>query len=260
MVISLIISTYNRPDALSLILRALAAQSQSDFEVIIADDGSTQETSDLITTIKNLHSFPITHVWQEDQGFRLAKIRNQAVEASSGEYLIFLDGDCIPPYNYIERHRKLAEPGYFVAGNRILLSEEFTTVVLQSEVQIWNWPAWKWVIGRARRQINRLLPAIYLPLGGLRKAVKSPWRGVKGCNLAIWRKDYIAINGFDERYQGWGYEDADIAVRLDRQGVSRKEGRCATPVFHLFHEHVNPHIENRNFTMLQDLIRNTQLK
>ncbi len=131
MLISVIISTYNWPDALQCVLNALKHQNDQNFEILIADDGSNDKTKDVITRFSKLSSIPITHVWQEDCGFRAAAIRNKAVIQAKGEYLVFIDGDCITLPSFIQQHRFLAEKNFFVSGNRILLSEKASWITGQ---------------------------------------------------------------------------------------------------------------------------------
>ena len=129
--ISVIVSTYNREDALEAVLRSLAHQTDRDFEVVVADDGSKPATAELVQAWKAKFGHPLVHVWHEDRGFRAAEIRNRAILASHGAYVIFLDGDCITRPDFVATHRRLAEPGWFVTGNRVLLSPELTTKVLR---------------------------------------------------------------------------------------------------------------------------------
>jgi glycosyltransferase involved in cell wall biosynthesis len=152
---SVIISTYNRPDALAAVLEGFRNQSKTDFEVVIADDGSTQDTADLIGHLARQMPFAVRHVWQEDKGFRAAAARNRAIAASSGDYLIFVDGDCIPFPDFITTHLRLAESGLFVAGNRILMNPSFTRRVLAEELPVHSWAVLKWVYARIRGWINR---------------------------------------------------------------------------------------------------------
>src|ERR1700730_11552217 len=129
--ISVIVTTYNWPAALERVLIALSHQSdQVAFEVIVADDGSTKETADLIGHLQKSLPYDLQHCWQPDIGFRAAKIRNQAAALARGQYLIFIDGDCIPPSSFIARHQQLAQRGCFVVGNRILLSPGYTEQIV----------------------------------------------------------------------------------------------------------------------------------
>ncbi|HWV41669.1 glycosyltransferase family 2 protein [Pseudorhodoplanes sp.] len=233
--ISVIVTTWNREDALDAVLRSLAVQSDRDFEVIIADDGSGEATARLIADWKTRLGRPLHHVWQEHNGFRAAEIRNRAILASSGRYCIFLDGDCIARPSFVATHRRLAEPGWFVTGNRILMSETLTQTVLREKLDPEHWTYRDWTRERGRRGINRTMPLMRLPLGPLRKLRFRAWRGARSCNLAIWRSDLDRVDGFDCAYQGWGREDSDLLVRLLHAGIRRKDGVFATGVLHLWH-------------------------
>lgn len=228
-----IVTTYNRPDALRLVLDALTRQSIPADEIVVADDGSTQPTADCIAEFQT--RLPIRHAWQADQGFRAGTVRNLAVAHSNADYLIFLDGDCLVPPDFIENHLHLAEQGWFVAGNRILLSEPFTQKVLINRWPVSTWSILRWLWQSWLGHCNRWLPLVFMPGQRWRKQRPARWQQARTCNLAIWRKDFEQVNGFDETYNGWGHEDADLAVRLIRHGVFHKEGRFATPVFHLWH-------------------------
>lgn len=232
---AVILTTYNRPDALAAVLEGYFAQDAHDFELIVADDGSTGETRALIEERARRAPFPLRHVWQEDRGFRAGAARNRALAATAAEYVIFSDGDCVPPAEFVGRHRALAEPGYFVAGNRILLAEQFTATVLRAHLPIHRWRHGQWIAAWFRREVNRLLPLFALPDGAFRKRSPRRWEGVKTCNLAVWRADLVRVNGFDETYSGWGLEDSDLVIRLTHAGVWHKSGRFAAPVFHLWH-------------------------
>jgi glycosyltransferase involved in cell wall biosynthesis len=233
--ISVIITTYNREDALEAALRALADQADCNFEIIIADDGSGPETARLVESWKPRLSIPLKHVRHEHRGFRGGEIRNRGIRASEGALCIFLDGDCLTRPDFIATHRRLYEPGWFVIGNRILLSRELTAAILAQGLAPHTWRFGTLVRQRLSGGINRLLPAVHLPLGPLRKLQKESWRGAQTCNFAVARSDLDRVDGFDNSFVGWGYEDSDLAVRLMRAGVRRKDGRFATGVFHLWH-------------------------
>jgi len=233
--ISVIVTTYNREDALEAVLRSLARQTDRDFEVVVADDGSGAATGRLVEACKGKLGHPLTHVWHEDKGFRAAEIRNRAILASGGSYCIFLDGDCIVRPNFVATHRHLAAPGWFVTGNRILLSPALTAKVLRDGLTPETWSFGAWVIERLRGGVNRLSALLHLPLGPLRWLRRNAWRGARSCNLAVWRADLDFIDGFDADYSGWGKEDSDIIARLLHAGIGRKDGVFATGVLHLWH-------------------------
>jgi glycosyltransferase involved in cell wall biosynthesis len=234
--ISILLATYNWPQALKLCLESLATQTDQDFEIIIADDGSTESTKQVIETFKASQSISITHLWQEDHGFRKTKILNQAIAAAHGSYLVFLDGDCIAQPDFVARHRALAQKGYLVTGSRILLNENLTH-------QLLSWPNWSFtdflqnlLSKRLSGGINKYWPLkIKLGNSSWRDYKKFVWRRIKGCNMACWKSDAEAINGFDETMTGWGHEDADFVFRLQHHGIHRKSGSWSTEVLHLFH-------------------------
>ena len=233
--ISVIVTTYNREDALDAVLRSLALQTDQNFEVIVADDGSGPDTADVIAAWKARVGHRLDYVWHADQGFRAAEIRNRAILAARGAYCVFLDGDCIARPDFIAVHRRLAAPGWFVAGNRILLSRDLTAAVLRDRLTPETWTFARWVAERWRGGVNRLSALLHLPLGRLRTLRQSRWKGARSCNMAVWRADLDRVDGFDADYAGWGKEDSDIIVRLLRAGVRRKDGVFATGVLHLWH-------------------------
>jgi glycosyltransferase involved in cell wall biosynthesis len=233
--VSIIVATYNRLDALDAVLRSLAGQGDADFEVLVADDGSRPETAAVVDAWKGRVGRRLVHVWHPDEGFRLAEIRNRAILAAAGEYCIFLDGDCLARPNFLSVHRALAERGWFVTGNRVLLSNELSQRILSEQLKAERWNVSQWLAQRLARKINRAAPLFSLPLGPLRKLNTRAWRGARGANMAIWRSDLIAVDGFDSSFSGWGREDSDLFVRLIRAGVRRKDGRWGTGVLHLWH-------------------------
>ena len=234
--IAVIATTYNRADALAAVLEGYLAQNDRDFELYVADDGSTTDTAQIVSAYQARADFDIHHIWQEDKGFRAAAIRNRALARSQADYIIFSDGDCIPVPYFVSRHRKLAEPGWFVAGNRVLLSEAFTRSALENKLPVHRWNLGKWFGAWMHGDINRILPLLSVPdFSAARKFAKNRWQGVKTCNLAAWRKDLLMVNGLDETYSGWGLEDSDLVVRLLRAGIKHKSARFAAPVLHLWH-------------------------
>jgi glycosyltransferase involved in cell wall biosynthesis len=251
MLISVIVTTYNRPDALSAVVRALFDQTDANFEVIIADDGSGQPTRDAVAAFRDIaHAAGLkrlVHAWQPDDGFRASAARNLGVFAARGDYLVFLDGDCVPRPNFIERHRLLAERGFMVSGSRVLLSEQFTKQLLADEKQLAHHHGLLyWLRQRLAGNTNKIVPLLQFPDTPMRHYRAVKWNRIKSCNLAIWRDDYAAVNGFDESFVGWGHEDADVVLRLARHGVRRKGGAFSTEVFHLWHRENTRATESEN--------------
>ncbi len=258
--ISVIVATYNREDALDAVLRGLSAQSDPGFEVIVADDGSGPATGGVIEAWAPRIGHRLVHVRHEDRGFRLAEIRNRAILASAGEVCVFLDGDCIPRPGFVAAHRRLAEPSWFVAGNRVLLSEAMTTRILRDRIEPERWALRSWASPRLKGEINRLLPLVSLPLGPLRRVAGGAWRSARGTNLAIRRSDLDQVDGFDAAFSGWGREDSDIIIRLMRIGIRRKDGRFATAVLHLWHPDNDRSRLAENEGMLEAVIRGQRVK
>ena len=245
--ISVIVTTYNRVDALGLVLQSLTGQSDGSFEVIVADDGSREETGAFVRDFARRCPVPLSHVWQPDEGFHAGGVRNLASQGASGDYLVYLDGDCVVQSDFVARHRALSEPGQVVTGSRILLGEALTQTLLQRG--IWDESelrrhAWQY---RRSGQMNKVLPLfVKLPDIRLRYYKGFVWRRIKACNLACWKADAAAIGGFGEDMEGgWGHEDADFVFRLHLHGVRRKSGAWATEALHLWHrmasrEHTEP--------------------
>ncbi len=256
--VSVIATTYNRPAALRRVLEGLLAQEHLPAEVIVADDGSGDETRDLVADIARKAPLPVVHVWQEDRGFRAAAARNRAIAASSGDYLVFIDGDSIPCPRFIERHLALAEPDCFVVGNRVLLAADLTQAIEAGSTRPCTWSFAEWVRQRVRGKVNRLLPLFCLPDGRWRKRRPSEWRGARTCNLAVWRSHLADVNGFDERYEGWGHEDADLVARLIGCSVMRKDGHWAVPVLHLWHPENDRNRETENASRLRLVLEHAE--
>ncbi|WP_040786145.1 glycosyltransferase family 2 protein [Massilia niastensis] len=244
--ISVVITTYNRPDALAAVVEACFLQDDKNFEIIIADDGSTANTRECIDRLRERSPVPLKHVWQPDDGFRAAMARNRGTLAATGDYIIFLDGDCIPQRDFIARHRALARPGFLVSGSRILLSPELTRKVLDEHIDLPAMGVFDKLRYRLRGDLNKVLQLLlhWPDLGRVRR--KFSWRRIKSCNLAVWRADLEKVNGFDESFLGWGHEDSDLVVRLFHAGVLRKDGAFATEVLHLWHREAQRDQESSN--------------
>lgn len=249
--ISVIVTTYNRPDTLKMVLDALSEQSDQHFEVIVADDGSGPETRQLVQDYQKKSNYILKHVWQPDEGFRAAKIRNKGIQTAEGEYIIFLDGDCVPVCEFVSQHRCLAEPGWFIAGKRLLLSPAYTKEVLTHNKQLQHITFQKAISLRVTGKINRFLTLLHFPLGPFRKMYPRQVAGVKTCNMGVWKKNLLEVNGFDESYEGWGYEDTDLVVRLIHAGLKRKSGRFSAMVWHLWHPEADRSQSQKNLDRLK---------
>jgi glycosyltransferase involved in cell wall biosynthesis len=249
--VSVVITTYNRSDALLAVLAGLARQTDRNFEVLVADDGSRTEHQTAILNSPIAQALRTVHVWHPDVGFTASRVRNRGVAASRGEYIVFLDGDCVPEVDFIARHKSLAKPGFFVNGSRVLLSSELTAQVLAGAEQISGRSAWYWLRQRALGHASKLTGLLRLPDMPWRNKRAFSWKGIRSCNLGCWRTDFERVNGFDESFVGWGHEDADFVLRLHHSGVARKNGFCATEVFHLWHKEAARNQESHNAAVVK---------
>lgn len=259
--IAVIVTTYNRPDALAAVLDGYLVQTDKNFELLVADDGSASDTAQVISQFQQRATFSIRHVWQEDEGFRAAAIRNRALAQTAADYIIFTDGDCVPPQDFVARHRDLAERGCFLSGNRLMLTRTFTEQVLRDKLPIHLWRLDDWLRARRQGQIERLMPLLRLPhWGAIRRLAPRRWRGAKTCNLSAFRDDLIKVNGLDESYTGWGLEDSDLVIRLIRAGVRNKSARFAAPLFHLWHSENDRSNLEQNRQRLHDILLATHTR
>ncbi|MDD5269154.1 MAG: glycosyltransferase family 2 protein [Methylococcales bacterium] len=248
--ISVIVTTYNWPSALRLCLLSLFAQQDSNFEIIIADDGSSPANLEINQSYCSDSPISTRYVYHEDLGFRAGTIRNKGVAMSKGEYLLFIDGDCVLLPDFIARHRQLAATGHFVAGNRVLLSRPFTGSVIEQQVLLHEKSIYYFILLRLQNKINRISGLLHLPLGFLRVIQPKKWQKAMTCNLGLWKNDFIRVNGFDELFEGWGFEDSDLVIRLIHAGIKRKEGRFAVPVLHLWHSQNDKSRQELNYQRL----------
>ena len=231
MLVSLIITTYNRPEALLLVLQSVEKQSSSILEVIIADDGSSIETEELIIKFQESTHLKVIHSWQENNGFRAAKSRNRAIAKSNAEYIILIDGDMILHKDFVQDHINNAEKGFFIQGTRVLLSKGTTQDVLKRMRVNLSFLS-NGVKNRKNLIHSNFLSKIF------QKKTKH-LRGIKTCNMSFFKEDCIHINGFNNDFEGWGREDTEFAVRLINSGVLRKNLRFSAIQFHLWHfEHI----------------------
>lgn len=239
MTLAVVVATYEWPEALHAVLLGLGDQSDTDFEVVVADDGSGPETAALVEAWQSRLS--LAHIRQEDDGYRLAQVRNIGALSGHADYLVFMDGDVVPRRHFVSALRRAAVPGWFVASKRLLLSQALTERVLADRlpVQRWSFPHWalhydqasplRALTARDRRRPGR---------DGLPEFV--PHADGYGFLLGVSRADFERVNGYDARFAGWGGEDVDMAVRLRRAGL-----RCGWPgpqgtLLHLWHETRKP--------------------
>ncbi|GHT77334.1 glycosyl transferase [Bacteroidia bacterium] len=244
--VSLIVSTYNRPAALNLCLQSIACQLILPDEVIIGDDGSKEETRDLIRSFQETFPVPLIHVWQEDNGFRLAMSRNKAVAASHYEYIIEIDGDLILHRNFVADHLYFSRKGYYLKGGRVNLTEKFTNECCKKG----RLPQINLFSNGLLRRINAL-HSLVLSRYFSSRYKKNKVAGL-GCNMSFWKEDYIRINGYDEFFEGWGGEDYDFASRMTNSGAKRLYLKFSGIVYHLWHNDLYMQNKEKNFGYYYD--------
>ena len=247
---SLIISTYNWPEALRLCLMSVKAQKIPPTEVIIADDGSGEATRELILSFQQNFPVPLKHIWHGDEGFRLAAIRNKAIAAAETDYIIQIDGDLILHRRFVEDHLQLSKPGFFTTGSRVLLSAKTTINLINHhsiDLRKYGSGQTNFMNGIHNRFIRNFLADRY-KIHGKHKYY------VKGCNMSFWKKDLIAVNGYNEAFTGWGREDSEIAIRMINAGIKKQFIKMAAICYHLHHKEASRDFEEKNILMMQEVI------
>ena len=246
MKLAIVVLTYNRADALLAVLRGLAPQCRDGDTIVIADDGSDPTHVDAFKRGLPRFACPVRHVWHPDVGFTAARARNLGAMRADSDYIVFLDGDCVPNAQFVSQHRFLAERGCFVNGSRALLSERLSAWALAREIDLPRLRAADWLRHWLTGDVNKLTQLVRWPDAPLRHQARFRWKGIRSCNFGVWYGDLQAANGFDESFAGWGHEDADLVLRLHNHGGIRKNGFCATEVFHLWHHEHSRASEMRN--------------
>jgi glycosyltransferase involved in cell wall biosynthesis len=246
--ISVIVSTYDYPLALSKALASLCAQTLSPAEVLIADDGSGSETTEIISTYAD--RMPLRHVRHDHEGFRKAVILNKAIAQASGDYVVFLDGDSVPSREFIADHAAMAERGCWVQGRRAFVDESCVDAFEPTCGKVWSLAL--------RGKLTGLMKAVRLPMPVVKRGREQ--RGILGCNLGIWRDDLIAVNGYDETFTGWGREDADLGNRLYHLGRDRKFVYGRAIIYHLNHPVVPRDRLETNQSLLDETIAQRRIR
>lgn len=236
--ISLIVTVYNKPGALRFVLAACGRQTFDNFEVVVADDGSGPEIREVVAGVGRLSPFPIVHLWHEDRGWRKNVIMNSGIRAARADYLVFIDGDCLPGKDFLADHWAQREPGKVLLGRRVETSERWSQaltleMITTGRFEHYGWREW---LDGFRGRSLRVEDGIRIPSGLLRALLLRNVRGMLGSNFSVARKDILAINGFDELYDGPGCgEDSDVQYRLSLIGITGKSMRNLAIQYHLWH-------------------------
>lgn len=259
---SVIMSTYNAEEWLEKVIWGLSIQTETDFEIIIADDGSKPKTKELLDSLRTQISMPLIHVWQEDNGFQKSQILNKAIMASNSDYLIFTDGDCIPRKDFVATHLNYREKGYFLSGGYFMLPMDISKAITKNDILEQNCFDAKWLVknGLKKSFKNSKLTAS----GFLAKFLnfvtptKATWNGH---NASGWKEDLVFINGFNQEMQ-YGGQDRELGERLFNKGLKSKQIRYSAIVVHLDHArgYVNEATWKKNFAIRENTKKNKVVK
>lgn len=225
---TLLISTYNWKEALELVLLSVQNQSRVPNEIVIADDGSTNDTKVLIDKFRQILNIPIIHVWHEDVGFTKTIILNKALKKVTSDYIIQIDGDIILHKHFVRDHIYYAQKNVYLFGSRISLKETYSKKILSTKKIKFHW---------LNSGLLRKSRAIYIPLYSKQNKLSNKISSkLRGCNISYWKNDALQINGYNEDLIGWGYEDSEFAQRLLNLGVSSLRIKQAAIQFHIYHK------------------------
>jgi len=255
---SLVISTYNNPNYLKLCLRTILAQTRMPSEVVIADDGSGLETKQLIDEFAAICSIPVVHVWHEDDGFRKCAIMNKAIARCTGDYILQIDGDVLLDRHFVEDHLTIAQEGHWVNGSRVLLEESVTKRIMGEQV---NAPLSQPFNAKSIISIRNM------PLSSVMNSLRIKWLRnymknryaikkvdhMRGCNMAFFRSDAIAVNGYNEDLTSWGHEDGELVFRLHFNGVKKLSLKMGGNVFHMHHKQSSRDNESTHLHALEEV-------
>lgn len=244
---SLIIATYNWKEALALVLATVRAQTVLPDEVLIADDGSRDDVREFLAREAATFPVPLRHLWQEDAGFRKARILNEAMAQAKGDYLIAIDGDVMIHREFVRSHLRFARRGWYIQGSRMMLGETATARTLAA----------------GRRMAGALSPGVRNRINGIHAPILSrfsrgepgPIYRTRGCNISYWRDDIVRVNGYNEDMEGWGREDTELVARLMNAGVRRRNLKFAAVAYHLHHRSRPTDADAANFALVLQVVR-----
>ena len=213
-------------------MESILFQTRRPSEIVIADDGSGRETKEVVEQFQKESPVSVAHVWHEDNGYQLAKIRNRSFAAARCDYLIQIDGDLVLDRHFIQDHLGMAQPGTFVGGARTMMDEELTNWVIEGKVAIDDILSYS---EHLNRKSNAVRSGILRRLAYMYQRHQRNYKYVLGCNMAFWKKDLLKVNGYDESFKGWGKEDNELSVRLQNAGVKLRFIKFGAVVYHLHH-------------------------
>jgi glycosyltransferase involved in cell wall biosynthesis len=229
--ISILVSTYNWPEALERSVYSIFKQNRLPDEIIIADDGSKDDTKILVEKLKTVSPVPIVHIWHEDSGFRLGEIRNKSIKSANSEYIIQIDGDIILDPNFISDHISLIKKNSFLCGSRVWISKEQSEEILGSNPEA-KIEKHKFPLSTILNSLRNSTLSYFLA----DRYKKNKPTALRGCNMSFWKSDLLLVNGYNEDIQGWGSEDAELAIRLINKGVKKRFLKFSAVAYHLYHK------------------------
>lgn len=245
---SIIISTYNHPSWLEKVLWGYQCQSHQDFDIIIADDGSSEETQEIIKRYQNILPQQITHIWHEDNGFQKSAILNKAIQSSQSDYLIFTDGDCIPRRDFIQRHLSLAEKNCFLSGGYCKLPMDISKSLTRENIESGDAFDTAWLKEQGFDKKSSLFKLGLKKLSSKAIDTLTPTKATwNGCNASTWKENILAVNGHNETMQ-YGGEDREMGMRMINNGIKPKQIRNRALTLHLDHSrgYATPESISRN--------------
>jgi len=252
MKIALLISTYNWPEALNVVLKSLKVQTLLPHLVLIADDGSNKKTAILIKKFIEQLDLEVKHIWQENNGFRKSTILNKAIATTDAEYIIQIDGDCIMHSHYIEDHIAGAKRNSYLFGSRVNIKPKAVAMVLKKE--IFKFPLFSAKIKNKSRNFRLSI------LRNFYKEQNKFSSKTRGCNISYWRENFINVNGYDENIQGWGREDSEFVYRLLNNGVKGKRLRYGGIVYHIYHPKESKSMLEKNSIIERETIDTNKMR
>ncbi|MBP6430646.1 MAG: glycosyltransferase family 2 protein [Ferruginibacter sp.] len=245
---TLLISTYNWPQALQICLLSVLQQTVMPNEIVIADDGSTNDTKALIDEYRTKTTIPIKHIWHKDEGFRKTIILNEAIRNSTQPYIIQIDGDIIIHPKFIQEHLLYAQQGFFIRGSRILLDEKNTQNYITKQKTNLHF-----LSSGVQHRFNAVHSTILSKIVFAFSDKQNP-NNVIGCNMSFFKKDFIAVNGYNNDITGWGREDGELAARFINSGILKKQVKNKAIAFHMFHGHFSRDRDEINMQILKQAI------
>jgi len=242
---SLIICTYNWPEALSLVMKSVIEQSVLPNEIIIADDGSDKSTAKEVKQFKKLFPNPVIHSWQEDNGCRIPHSRNRAIAKSNYEYIIMVDGDTVLHKDFIKDHKRFAKEGVYIQGSRVLLQSKFSLSLLDKN--LFRKPSF--FLQDSKNRLNMVrVPFLSKCMSYFKNQSISR---IRGCNFSIYKNDINKVNGFNEKITTWGREDSEFVQRLFNRGIFKQHLKFSGIQYHLYHK------ERKHNLVNNDILRTT---